>query len=71
MTRDELREWLDRRPMRPWHTGRRLDMQPDEAWRDWFAEDGTYLGEVSPRIGPDQVDAKQKCLCEQCRPGRT
>lgn len=35
------------------------------SWRAWF-DDGEYLGEVSARVGPDDVTCVQKCGCSQC-----
>ena len=63
MTREELREWLDRRPRRiPSLAG----AYRVESWCSWFDADGNYLGERSARTGPDAVDAKQRCGCEVC-----
>lgn len=61
MTRDELRAWLDRKP--PRHAN---------YWGHWFgwadgSESVEYLGELSARTGPDDVGAKRRCGCEQCR----
>ena len=67
MTREELREWLDRRPpVRYGAIGLVGEaLLRHRAWRDWFDGD-EYLGERSARTGPDAVDAKQRCGCEVC-----
>lgn len=64
MTRDELRAWLDRKPLA-------VDVgigMLRTTWRSWFGWNGNgdYLGERSARAGPDDCGAKQRCGCEQC-----
>jgi hypothetical protein len=39
-------------------------------WRDWFTKDGTYLGVVSARTGPDKIETQQPCKCDVCVKGR-
>lgn len=82
--RAHLREWLDRDlTPRPAIASFAMDGEPFPWWRSshsgehmwlrWFDFHGfaappTYLGERSARVGPDDVDVKQRCGCEQCRP---
>ncbi len=57
MTLDELRAHLDRPPPN--------DLR--RSWRDWYAADGTYLGQRSGRTGPDVATvATQPCTCPTC-----
>lgn len=68
MTRDELREWLDRPP--PPRPPLVVDEDEDgwvfvSGWREWFY-DTEFLGTRSSRTGPDPVGAVQRCGCEQC-----
>jgi hypothetical protein len=67
LTREELREWLDRKPRRtPWLFDGEIEAP---SWRSWFDGD-VYLGERSARVGPDDVGAAQRCGCEVCENGR-
>lgn len=64
MTRDELRTWLDRPPLR-WN------MFGVDGWQHWYDPfTGEYLGTRSSRTGPDPVGAAQRCDCETCVSGR-
>ena len=79
MTRDELREWLDRgiTPRDQWAHVDDDDPSNDMRWRSWplhwraWFHDGEYLGESSARTGPDPTDIAQRCAYDVCVGGRT
>lgn len=64
MTDKELSEHAYRETVRL----RKMTHKPQ--WRDWYSKDGTYLGVVSARTGPDTTDTRQKCECVVCTSGR-